>query len=55
MRTDIWELHSGGMNTYFRVSSPSWEEERFLNSLEFEKNWGKLIDYSIPKGEVSTN
>ena len=39
--TDYWRLHSAD----FIVTNPDWEEEKHLDNIVFEPNWGKLISY----------
>ncbi len=36
-----WELYKN----HFIVTNPEWEEEKHLDNIVFEPNWGKLISY----------
>jgi hypothetical protein len=42
---DEWELYYNSPRAYFTVNNPSWEEEKKIWRIIFEKNWGKIISY----------
>jgi hypothetical protein len=38
-------LYFTGSYPYFVVSNPAWDNEKYIGSLYFEPNWGKVISY----------
>jgi hypothetical protein len=49
------KLYFTSSRSYFIVYNPAWEKEKYLGSITFEPNWGKMITYrEVENPVVST-